>query len=183
MAPHFTEALDAEIAKLQKELEGDPRYVKLSELRRVRGLYNGDGTTAVRTPLSAVAYDSGVSRPEVQPPLRRRSSSPERQAILDAAKTVLADRAHPTPTIEIYEAIKDRVEIPGKVPRNNLSAMLSNSDDFKSHGRDGWTLVETKEASDISRESRSSEASNSSAESPTAEPDVRPVDPAPGGGT
>lgn len=121
----------------------------------------------------------------INPPLRerKRPGSPERQAILDLAKAFLAPRLYPTTTMEIFEHISRQMEIPGKEPRNNLSAMLSNSSEFQSHGRAGWTLAEKQEASGDRLSEKSPEAPVSSAATPTAEPSVRPVDPVPGGGT
>jgi hypothetical protein len=49
----FIFALDAEIADLQKEIDADPRQVKLRELKRVRALYSGGG---VQGPVSSAAY-------------------------------------------------------------------------------------------------------------------------------
>ena len=189
MPSQFTDAMDAEIGALEQALLHHPDYVKLVELRRIRALY-GDApkprlklNVATTSAGPAIGYANSGHRPEVQPRPRRRTGSPERQAILDAAKAHLTGRQHPTPTIDIFEAIKDQVKIPGRVPRNNLSAMMSNSDEFVSHGRSGWTLAGMNEASDDLLGQQTSEASNSSAASPTAEPNVRPVDPVPGGGT
>ena len=39
--PNFVAHLDDEIADLEQQLGLDPRFIKLSELRRVRGLYAG----------------------------------------------------------------------------------------------------------------------------------------------
>lgn len=131
-----------------------------------------------------VAFANSGERPEIDPPRRSRRGSPERQAILDAAKEFLRGRDYPTLTADIYEAIKGQVEIGGNNPRNNLSAMLSNSSDFRSHARAGWTLAvptlsETNEASDDLLSRSASEASNSSPALPAGGPDVRPVDPVP----
>lgn len=89
--------------------------------------------------------------------------SPERAAILAKAKALLAGRTEPTPTIDIFEEINQEIEIPGAVPKNNLSAMLSNSKDFTSHGRSGWTLSETKLASNGEGDADTSKANLSNA--------------------
>jgi hypothetical protein len=139
MATDFIPALDAEIAALEEGLAADPRYLKLRELRRVRELYTGNRPT-----------DDLVARPRSNPLLRqRRAPSTHRQKILDHAKEFLRGRTEPTTTAMIFDAINPVVEIPGENPRNNLSAMLSNSPEFSSHGRAGWTLAsETTEAAD-----------------------------------
>jgi hypothetical protein len=170
----FVSALEAEIASLQDELEADPRFLKLRELERVRALYG--------------AQEQSLSlriEKRVIPVAKRRMPSPERQKILDAAKEAIRGRTQPTPTSDIFDAISPDVEIPGNAPKNNLSAMLSNSTEFVSHGRAGWTLAsETSEASGDLLARSAPEASNSSPASPAGEPDsLRPVDPVPGGGT
>jgi len=165
----FETALVAEIETLQRQLEVDPRYIKLRELQRVQGLY---------------AQPQVISPPPRVRPVTTggRSASPERQAILKNAKLLLQGRTEPTSTSDIYDMLVVlSVDIPGTNPKNNLSAMLSNSDDFVTHGRAGWTLKqETPEASDDLISRSASEASNSA--SPADPPAVRPVDPVPGGG-
>lgn len=133
MAAEFIKALENEMAALEAELQRDPRFAKLTELRRVKAVYSA--------PSGAVHQADGGA---VNPPARKRTGSPERAAILKKAKGILAGRTTPTPTIDIFDEISLEIEIPGTVPKNNLSAMLSNSKDFQSHGRSGWTLTETK---------------------------------------
>ena len=41
------------------------------------------------------------------------------------------------------------IRLGGKNPINNLSAILSNNDEFKSYGRDGWILVANDELAKI----------------------------------
>jgi len=175
----FVEALAAEIDGIEAELSADPRFIKLNELKRLRELYSQENARTevnvlqrLKFPTPARAYGG-------------RTPSPERQGILDAAKAYLVGRNHPTPTSEIYDAIRGSVNIPGTNPKNNLSAMLSNSTEFQSHGRVGWTLTpKTPEASGDLLTRSAPEASMSSPASPAGEPsNVRPVDPAPGGGT
>lgn len=181
MSNDFLSALTAEIETLVAELEADPRQQKLRELRRVEALYNGHPVPAIRQRIRPVAAAAST------PP--RRSPSPERLAILDQAKKFIAGRHHPTPTAEIYETLALMMEIPGKDPKNNLSAMLSNSPEFVSHRRAGWTLAsespaKTPEATGDLLTRSAPAASMSSPASPAGEPhSVRPVDPAPGGGT
>ena len=179
MASNFASALAAEIEGLERQLDADPRFAKLRELKRIQAMY----------PPTAGSSDPCLSPPPArtrQPTSSGRSASPERQAILRDAKAVIAGRTTPTPTSEIYDMLMAlSVRIPGAAPKNNLSAMLSNSDEFKSHGRSGWTLAaETPEASGDLLSRSAPEASMSSPASPAGEPNnVRPVDPVPGGGT
>ena len=165
MSADFVTALDAEIATLEAELRADPRYQKISELRRVRDLYKGTGGGAF-TP--RVFQQTATQRP-------KRARSELRQQILDAAEEMLRGRTEPTTTAENYDVDNQDIDIPGQKPRNNLSAMLSNSPRFRSHGRDGWTLAsETSEAPDDLVVRSTSEASNSSLASPAREPSYVP---------
>jgi len=175
VSTNFIAALDAEIRDLESELEADPRYQKLRELKRVQDMYSGQGSASV------------TQRPAPQRAAPRRAGSPERKAILEKAKEFISGRNIPTTTAEIFDHVSRFVEVPGEKPKNNLSAMLSNSDDFVSHGRAGWTLAEpqapeTPEApSDLLP--RSALGASILPASLAGNPDVRPVDPVPGGGT
>lgn len=143
----FLEALDGEIAKLEAELRADLRYRRLLELQRVRALYSESHDDTPRGVSGSVrlgttlrpggAFDSGLAQTVKR---HRRAASPERQRALDAARMYLENRKGPVPTRVLFEHIEDLgIEIPGEKPLNNLSAMLSNSPDFESHGRAGWT--------------------------------------------
>jgi len=49
----------------------------------------------------------------------------------------------PFRTSRILQSLTDRgIHIAGKKPGNILSAKLSRSPDFQSHGKDGWTLID-----------------------------------------
>lgn len=62
---------------------------------------------------------------------------------MELAELFLRNRSGPTPTREILDHIVALGgEIGGKEPVSNLSAMLSNSGRFQSHGRAGWTLID-----------------------------------------
>lgn len=75
-----------------------------------------------------------------------RKPSPERQRALAAAKAFLAEFEQPVKTAAIFaHLVAHGVQISGTIPVNNLSAMLHHSPDFRSHGREGWTL-KAKEA-------------------------------------
>jgi hypothetical protein len=187
----FVQALDAEIALLTAELASDPRVVKLRELERVRELYGSDGG------------DSGISHAGNGAPPRpqsskgsagRRPAARTKQA-LEVAEAFLRNRkrgffaAEPTTTAIILDRLQEAgVEIVGKDPRNSLSALLSHSGRFRSHGRAGWTLAEDEIGPAQNTETADHPLRNGSAVS--AEPrstsegtTVRPVDPQPGGGT
>lgn len=125
----FTAALKAEIQEIENELKNDPRYKKLESLRSVLLLYQSSG----------VATEKAGA-----PPVRTitRVPSEGRAKAIELARLYLRNRVGPTPTRDIYDHVVDNgAEIGGKDPVNNLSAMLSNSDEFQSNGRAGWTLA------------------------------------------
>lgn len=128
--PDFVEALNAEIADLERQLEESPLYVKLREAKRLREMYvrevpnTGRSTTRVRQ----AAPMSGVSG-----------------EILAAVRAYIADRTEPTPTREILEMLTRRgIEVSGAVPQNVVSSTLSRAPDIQSNGRKGWTLKENE---------------------------------------
>ncbi len=131
------------------EREAEELEAKLEAIRRVIALYDGEVSPA--------------SAPS--PPRRRlrRVRLKESDPILDAAAECLGDRT-PMRTKHLLRRLNRRgVEVPGKVPQNTLSARLSNSPRFRSHGRSGWTRADTShpetpdddssEASDVGRDS------------------------------
>lgn len=137
MNPGFAESLRAEIAALEAELEADIRFKRLTELKKILGLYPSIGESGFqkdRTPTGgepAPQARVGQSRPRMQ--------SPDRQRILKTAGMFIDNRKGPVPTKEILKHLEDQgIRVPGKLPLNNLSAMLSNSEEFKSFGRAGW---------------------------------------------
>lgn len=179
MATDLVKALVAEIDALETALRNDPRWAKLEDAKRLLARYDP------RAPVSS-EHTIAPPAPRKTKGVTGRSSprSPERQAILDAASEFIVGATAPVPTSDIFAFVSARMTIPGTVPKNNLSAMLSNSPRFISHGRAGWTLApETTEASDDLLTRATSEASISSPALPAGEPGVRPVDPVPGGGT
>jgi hypothetical protein len=180
MAHDFIKAMDDEIAGLEAELARNPRYVKLKELRRLQALYAEE----------AIPNARASGRRAVRTKTGRRAS-PQRQAIIDSAAGIL--RAHldqhlptlPMSTPNLLALLTaSGVKVTGKNPRNNLSAILSASEQFESHGRAGWTLAapENTETADhdptgmvsaVSAEPRLTSGEESSG----------PVNPWPGGGT
>jgi hypothetical protein len=168
MSTGFKEALEREIAELEKSLEGDPRFIKLRELQRVAGLYNPGaqafdnikqivGTffppVGVRGAAAVVAAGIGSRHAafagggEAVPVMdgQRRLQAINRQKVLEDAENILRGRTDPTKTSDLYDdLVAAGHEIAGDDPKNNLSAMLSKSPLFRSHKRAGWTLVESQ---------------------------------------
>lgn len=147
----FIAALKTEIANLEAELERSLPYIRLQEVRRTLALYESDEPPAAKRPslgatlamLAGKSEASLAASERIVSPFTARRGSPERAKALEAARLFLANRTgEPTPTAAIYDHIVGLgIEIGGSDPRNNLSAMLSNSDIFLSHGRSGWTLT------------------------------------------
>ncbi len=134
----FTAALDREIEELEQELSRDPTYAKLKRLKEVRWLYSTTDNGRV------------VAVIEPKAPPKPRSPSPMRQRMLERAAEFLKGKTEPVRTAEIFEELSERgFAIGGNSPQNNLSAMLSNSPLFVSHGRMGWTLQTEDDAAEI----------------------------------
>lgn len=126
----FFEALQREIEGIERELDADPRYIKLKSLKQVLSLYDSTGVARER-----------VVAPEIPRTVTRQQSEGRAKAI-ELAELYLRNRNGPTATRDIYNHIEMHGgEIGGKDPVNNLSAMLSNSELFQSNGRAGWTLA------------------------------------------
>ena len=173
-------SVDAEIAAIELEMANDPRIMKLETLRRLRSLYSNEPAAPIAT---RFVRDF---RPIVDGLQRGRTMKPERAEALRLSKVYIAEHpGRPIKTAEIYTALElQGCRLPGTNPANNLSSLLIRSSGIKSHGRAGWTLeTETPEAPDADQQDRSSEASNSSVLDQADNPNVRPVDPVPGGGT
>lgn len=134
----FTAALMAEIASLESELEHDVRYVRLRELKRIHHLYGSP--ISDRSLVAAARQDQSAVEPA---PQRQsvRQSSPDRERALAAAKKYVASLGRVVPTREILDYLMTNgIEVGGTSPLNNLSAMISTSGAFQSHGRKGWTM-------------------------------------------
>ncbi len=133
-AVDFIASLKIEIEALESSLRArpDPRVIKLQELRRVMALYTD--------PMSPVNYANGTERKPAG-----RKISPERLDAIEATKKVLREVEGPIKTSELFDRIsKMGIKLGGKDPKNNYSALLYGRDDFKSHGREGWTLKTNK---------------------------------------
>jgi hypothetical protein len=119
MSQELLKSLVKEIEALEGELKGDPRCERLIALNKLYRLY-------------AIPEEDG----------KRSRTKAETQVILDEVARLLKNRPLPTPTAEILRELNEKgITVPGDNPQNNLSAMLSYSEFFKSHGRHGWTLV------------------------------------------
>ena len=132
MSTPFIAALESEIAELEGDLESDPRYLKLRELKRLRSLYANDTGRELLYAASRAARS--VSRAIASRESRNKDK-------VEAAAKFLEGRTVPVPTSQILEnLLKQGLEINGQEPRNTLSAILSHSDLFASQGRSGWLL-------------------------------------------
>jgi hypothetical protein len=123
----FIDALDAEIAAKQAEVDAFPPYRQLQKLKATRAEYAGRAARA----------DHSWSNAQT-----RARAPATRSRMLARAAEIVGPRIEPLRTADIFDAlVAEGFSIGGKDPRSNLSAMLSNSDDFESHGRKGWTLA------------------------------------------
>lgn len=174
----FVENLKIEVARLEAELASNPLFMQLQAAKSLLATYTVGSGTEQRVPV-AVSY---------QP--TRKPDSP-RSAMLEAAKEYIAGRNYPTPTTEILEAlVAQGIEVGGEVPRNSLSSSLSRSEEFKAHGRSGWTLVvpgdddsEKELADDAHPTTETSSAYVERWSDQPAEPPAQGREAVPGGGT
>lgn len=159
MSNDFASQLQREIAALEAELANDPRFLKLEKLREVLALYNERETHSDDRAKNADRSDA-PSGPPVRTP------TPNRLQAESLSAQLLEGRDRPTPTREIYDyLLAHGVEIGGKQPTSNLSAILSKNDKFKSVGRSGWLLVySSPQTQHSSNEPEQSEAHQSEPE-------------------
>lgn len=137
MSEEFLAKVRAEIASLEAALARDPIYRRLQVLRAVLKEY---GEAAVTESSQSIGYWQNAATPRRQ--ASQRKSSPERERALDFARAYLRDATTPTPTREIFRKMEEAgIRLGGANQQNNLSAILSNSEDFKSYGRSGWMLI------------------------------------------
>jgi hypothetical protein len=138
----FIEALDKEIADIRLDItmRPDPRLQKLNELERLRTLYIDANVVAPRS--STPGADDVEHLRNARSGSAGRKRSPERQAAIEESANYLKNKTEPVKTSELVEMLRYKnVQLPGTDPVSNLSAMLSNSPLFESHGRMGWTLL------------------------------------------
>jgi|TARA_B100000378_G_scaffold257010_1_gene235110 hypothetical protein len=136
MSKDFVQHLQAEISALEAELAEHPAFKKLEALKHSLALYHGE-----QAPSRVVMPGMPGSQPATQPPVRQRSRSSRsaiKERILKHVDGFFGDHDGPYTTGQIFDSVERAgLEVPGTNPRNNLSAMLSNSDDFVSTP-DGW---------------------------------------------
>lgn len=160
----FKDALRAEIAALEAQLQMTELYQKLQGLRSVLSLYDSGGGASepgrdprmlgkppslIDTMIRQLARENAAKEAATVGQQRSitRVPSEARAKAMELAELFLRNRSAPTPTRDILEHIlANGGEIGGQEPVSNLSAMLSNSDKFQSHGRIGWTLAQEHEA-------------------------------------
>lgn len=135
MSDEICRTLDTEIASLQGELEQSVTYKKLIKAKELLSLYEHH-----RAPPIALTKDPKDAAPA--PPTHTNRSREEtaivKRRILKAVDQYFDQSNGPLKSAAIYAAIqRSGLPIPGKTPKNNLSAMLSNSTEFVST-RDGW---------------------------------------------
>jgi hypothetical protein len=146
-------ALDTEIAQIEADIaqNPDPRVKRLDHLRAVRQHYMDGSTMAAMKPVP------WFERPGEGLVIRQtgRRPSPERIRILNAAHEYLQTAPDPVKTSILLAHIEGLgIKVPGEVPANNLSAMLSNDPRFSSYGgRRGWWLRALEPPTDVEEES------------------------------
>jgi hypothetical protein len=154
MASKVEQALIQEIAEVEAAIAATPLARQLARLKDMLALYRGLSNVSDTLSEAIARADAEEASPAGK---TGRARSPETQAVIDAAKAFLAQRAGaglmslptPIPTGHIYRHLTNiGVKISGKNPANNLSAILSNAPEFVSHGRVGWTLAENENPAD-----------------------------------
>lgn len=132
----LTDAAREELARLEAELAADPRYQKITSLRELLKLYSEPAGAALTAALVS-------SRRPVRAP-RTSPTDPGRLAALEAVRQMLRTATEPVRTSFLFDLLPEEIssKIGGKEPMSNLSAMMSKSPWFKSHGRRGWTLAD-----------------------------------------
>lgn len=85
--------------------------------------------------------------PQVRAEATSRTPSEKTQKIRSRVRAILSlTPGIPVPTRQLVDILtNDGFEIGGKKPIATLSALLSNSRDFESIGRQGWIVTEQKE--------------------------------------
>lgn len=148
----FVDALNEEIAALERQLEADPTFMKLREARRLLSIYAGQPT--IYPPAQQnVAVGYIYERPKHLSQPKQPPASGTGAAAIEAAEAYLMEKNRPVPTLELISVLaKQGIAFGGKNPQNTLSSILSKSEQFMPNGRAGWTLAktdgETKSADD-----------------------------------
>jgi len=132
MSNEFIGMMRAEIASIERELEGNPKYIRLTSLRRALATY---GLT------------ENDSKLATSPKFENRAKE---QALAVALEMVSVSSGLPIPTRDIHDRLlSENIILSGKDPKSNLSAILSDDDRFKANGRSGWTLVSAEAEADL----------------------------------
>ncbi|WP_126256854.1 hypothetical protein [Bradyrhizobium sp. LVM 105] len=127
-------AAEAEVARLEKELEATPAYQKLQLAKKVVNLYRatpdaryvGEHAANFGRPKPSPSAEVKINNPV--PPKRLWLASTKTQRIESAAIKYLAAKAARAPASELLNAITAAgIEITGAEPAKALSAYLSNS--------------------------------------------------------
>ncbi|MBA4129970.1 MAG: hypothetical protein C0519_00950 [Hyphomicrobium sp.] len=136
MARDFIDSLEKEVAALEAELEQSAPFRRLLRARELLAEYRSERVSEERGPRSDQAPEVAKSSAV------RRQRKETTQAILDAVAEILSDSSSPVRTANILTMLREKgFEIPGGKALNNLSAIISYSKMFESHGRLGWTLI------------------------------------------
>lgn len=162
MSDSFIGAMDVEIETLEASLSKNPQYVKLKELQRLRHLWTTSDVRREPTPRMRASKGG-------------RRSSPQRQRIIEEVVSIIRETfsASPVSTVSLVRALQAKgVPVPGKDPRNSLSAILSGTkQQFQSHGRAGWTISDARDAMSKNTEA----AGDLEEDAPAASADARPT--------
>ena len=141
MSQEFLAKVKSEIASLEATLARDPIYRRLQVLGAVLKEY-GESAETESSRNFELSQPATTPRRQASP----RKSSPEREKAMDFARAYLRDATTPTPTREIFRKMEEAgIRLGGANQQNNLSAILSNSEDFISYGRSGWMLTKSDE--------------------------------------
>ncbi len=154
----FIEAMDAEIADLERKL-GAVRAARVAYLRaeaegavtlsapapalpapapQASTVVKMAAANAAKSVKPAPVKKSGADRTAAAREARR---SPQKAKLLAAARQHIMDVGRPVSTVDMLEFLKgQRFHIGGARPRNNLASMFSSSDLFVANGKLGWTV-------------------------------------------
>lgn len=144
-------AIKEEIAAIRDDMlkNPDPRQAKLSALETMQAQYErtmfGGAEAVLRNVERAATQNGLISIGQIAQAVANRggtrAKSSETRRILQAARDLITIHGKPIPNKELVLALRDQgIEVKGQSPANSLSAILSNSDDFVSGGRGGWSL-------------------------------------------
>ena len=133
----FLAAADLEISRLKASLARNPDFIKLQELERVREVYVGLASTPSR-----VSQNFPAPLPHVAHASQSRQLLGWRDEALREVISYLTLKGAPAKTAELLDHLSDRgIVVPGKVPTNSVSSLLSKAEQVTSLGwHIGWTI-------------------------------------------